>query len=63
MFVLIDLIFVLFQDHQIACLATKLEAQGPCTGHRSTIAILYCLLNTWKEKREEICLSTQIYVD
>ena len=20
----------------------KLEAQGPCTGHRSTIAILYC---------------------
>ena len=21
---------------------TKLEAQGPCTGHRSIIAILYC---------------------
>ena len=21
---------------------TQLEAQGPCTGHRSSIAILYC---------------------
>ena len=23
-------------------LGNKLEAQGPCTGHRSIIAILYC---------------------
>ena len=23
-------------------LEQKLEAQGPCTGHRSSIAILYC---------------------
>ena len=35
-------------DHSIR--GNKLEAQGPCTGHRSIIAILYC---TWK----------QIYVD
>ena len=34
----------------------KLEAQGPCTGHRSIIAILYCF-------SFEYMKSTQIYVD
>ena len=34
----------------------KLEAQGPCTGHRSIIAILYCF-------SFEYMKSTQIYVN
>ena len=34
----------------------QLEAQGPCTGHMSIIAILYCF-------SFEYMKSTQIYVD
>ena len=30
------------EDRQVKVVVMKLEAQGPCTGHRSIIAILYC---------------------
>ena len=42
----------------------ELEAQGPCTGHRSSIAILYCFSFKYM-KREKGRDQTQytIYVD
>ena len=39
-----------------AATKSKLEAQGPCTGHRSIIAILHCF-------SFEYMKSIQIYVD
>ena len=46
----------------------KLEAQGPCTGHRSIIAILYCFSFKYmkREKGRDLTQYTnnnEIYVD
>ena len=44
LFLYVMLVFLIFQVKLTYKLKQeqKLEAQGPCTGHRSSIAILFC---------------------
>ena len=35
----------------------KLEAQGPCTGHRSIIAIMYCFSFKYMKREQGIDLT------
>ena len=41
----------------------KLEAQGPCTGHRSIIAILYCFSFKYmkREKGRDLTQYTNLF--